>query len=76
MQCGSAAAERDAVLDAAEIGELAFEGLDVFALHERGVPTDAVERGKNFIAQFRVFGLQIEQGNFHNAGPFTHAKTL
>ena len=35
MQPRGPGAQRDAVLDAAEIGELALEGLDLFTLHER-----------------------------------------
>jgi hypothetical protein len=35
MQRGRPAAQRDTVLDAAEIGELALESLDLRPLHER-----------------------------------------
>ena len=76
MQRSSAAAERDAVLDAAEIGEFALEGFDFRALHERGTLADTVERRKNFVAQLRVFGLQVQQRNFHHGGALTHGKTL
>ena len=66
MQRRGSAAQRDTVLDAAEIGELALEGFDFRTLHERCALANAIECRENFVAQLRVFGLQIQKRNFHH----------
>ena len=50
---------------AAEVSELALECLDLFAQDERGFLADTVEHGKDFVAQFSVFSMKIEQRDFH-----------
>ena len=76
MQRRGSAAQRDTVLDAAEIGELALEGFDFRTLHERCALANAIECRENFVAQLRVFRLQIQQRNFRHCGMLTHGKTL
>src|ERR1700722_4883264 len=76
MQRGRPATESYTVLDAAEIGELALEDLDFRALHEGRGLADAVERGKNLVAQLCVFGLQIQQRDFYHGGILAPGKTV
>ena len=60
-----AGTEGHAVLHVAVGRKLAFELLYILAQHKRRVFADAIERRKNLVAQFVVFGFQIEKRNLH-----------
>ena len=65
MQGGGSAAQRDAVCGAAEISELAFEGLNLGAFDKRRVLAGAIERRQNLVAQTCIFSFEIEKWDFH-----------
>jgi Glycosyl transferase family 2 len=64
MQGTGAGVQSDTVLRLAEGCKFLFEPLDFFAKNERGVATDAVERGENFLTQGVVLRFEIEVRNF------------
>src|SRR6202142_1326453 len=76
MERGGAGAERDAVLRAAIVCELALEELNFLPQNERGFFTHAIESRKNLLAQSEVFAFQIEQWNFHRAAASSLIKTV
>src|ERR1700722_3847109 len=65
MKSSGAATESYAVLRSAKFREFLLQRFHLLALNERGRLANTVERRQDFVAQLRVFRLEIEEWNLH-----------